>query len=65
MWLYNDVQRMLASSMDRYFRAKCRRLSSRLYGPRTKELKLAVEEIGGGAADSEPTNTALTSQTLS
>ena len=26
--------------------------------PRTKKLKLVVEEIGGVAADSEPTNTA-------
>jgi len=31
--------------------------SSRLYGSRTKKLKLAVDEIGGVAADSESTNT--------
>ena len=54
----NEVQRLLASSVDRYFRAKCRRPSSRPYGPRTKKVKVAVGEIDGVAADSEPTNTA-------
>ena len=49
----NEVQRLLASSVDRYFRAKCRRPSSRPYGPSTKKLKVAVEDIDSVAADSE------------
>jgi len=36
----------------------CRRPTSRPYGPRTKKVKVAVEEIDGVAADPEPTNTA-------
>jgi len=61
----NEFQRLLASSVDRYFRRKCRRPNSRPYGPRAKKVKVAVEEFDGVAAvaadsdsESEPINIA-------
>jgi len=61
----NEFQRPLASSVDRYFRRKCRRPNSRPYWPRTKKVEVAVEEFDGVAAvaadsdsESEPTNIA-------
>ena len=55
----NEVRRLLASSMDRYFQAKCRRPSSSPYGPRTKKPKLEEEATGDVSPQSaEPTNTA-------
>ena len=36
--------------MERYFRRKCRRPNSRPCGPRTKKVKVAVEEFDGVAA---------------
>ena len=46
-------------AVDRYFRAKCRRPSSRTYGPRTKKPKLEQEATGDVSPQSaEPTNTA-------
>jgi len=60
----NEFQRLLASSVDRYFRRKFRRPNSRPYGPRTKKVKVAVEEFDRVAAavaadsGSEPVNIA-------
>jgi len=45
--------------VDRYFRAKYRRPSSRPYGPRTKKPKLEEDATGDVSPQSvEPTNTA-------
>ena len=54
----NEVQRLLASSVDRYFLAKCKRPSNRPYGPRTKKPKLEEEATGDVSQSAEPTNTA-------
>ena len=54
-----STRALLASSVDRYFRAKCRRPSSRPYGPRTKKPELQ-EEATSGVSDpqsAESTNT--------
>jgi len=54
-----SLQRLLASSVDMYLRAKCRRPSSRPYGPTTKKPKLEQEATGDVSPQSaEPTNTA-------
>ena len=60
----NEFQRLLASSVDRYFRRKCRRPNSRPYGTRAKKVKVAVEFDGVAAvaadsdSESEPVNIA-------
>ena len=46
----NEFQRLLASSVDRYFRRKCRRPNSMPYGPRAKKVKVTVEEFDGVTA---------------
>ena len=52
----NEFKRLLASSVDRHFRRKCRRPNSRPYGPRSKKVKVAVQEfdvVAAVAADSD------------
>jgi len=59
MRLVGSTRALLASSVEMYFRAKCRRPSSRPYGPRTKKPKLEEEAIGDVSPQSaELTNTA-------
>ena len=49
----------IPSSVDRYFRAKCRQPSSRPCGPRTKKPKLEQEAtVDVSPQSAEPANTA-------
>jgi len=42
---FTAAHKSLSSSVNRFFQSKCRRPSSKPYGPRTKKLKLDMVKI--------------------